>query len=338
MTRPFFVVITDHPWASIEAEKHALGRVGAEMRIAESGDENELVALVEDADAILTCFAPVTPAVVRAGARLQVVGRYGIGVDNIAVGEATRRGIVVTNVPMYCQDEVTDHALALMLAFARGLRTFDHGVRGGDWSLGQLGQPLRRIRGQTLGILGLGRIGTRLAEKAQALGLRVITHDPRAEPAHANRYGVELVTLLELAARSDYVSLHLPLTEATTRLIGAEFLKEMKETAFLINTARGGVVDQDALVTALQEGWIGGAGLDVFTPERIDVDNALLALPNVIVTPHVAYYSEESLLELGRLAAENVAAVLGGYKPAAVVNPEVLSLERWQGLREPEQR
>ena len=151
MTRSFSVVVTDHPWASVEAEQDVLAGVGAEMHFAGSGGEAELLSLVEEADAILTCFAQVTPAVVRAAARLQVIGRYGIGVDNIAVDEATRLGVLVTNVPTYCQDEVTDHALALLLTFARGLHTFDRGVRAGDWSLGQIAQPLRRLRGQTLG-------------------------------------------------------------------------------------------------------------------------------------------------------------------------------------------
>jgi D-3-phosphoglycerate dehydrogenase len=329
----FTVVVTDHPWASVDAEKEVLGRVGAEMTFAGAPGDSDLEALVRDADAILTCFREVGPEVVRAGTRLKVIGRYGIGVDNIAVDVATENGILVTNVPSYCQDEVTDHALAMILAFARQLVTFDRGVHAGDWSLGQLAQPIRRIRGRTLGIVGLGRIGLLLARKARALGFEVIACElnPSAVTEEA---GVELVPLDELAGRADFVSLHVPLVDATRHLIDEAFLRRMKASAFLVNTARGGVVDQDALVAALRGGWIAGAGLDVFTPERIPEHDPLLALPNVIATPHVAYYSEESLVDLGRLAAENVATVLAGERPAAVVNPEVLALDRWRDLRD----
>jgi len=221
----------------------------------------------------------------------------------------------------------------MIFAFARQLVTFDRGVRAGDWSLEQLAHPIRRVRGTTLGIVGLGRIGLLLASKAHALGFEVIAHDIDAAAAQDHRE-VELVSLEELARRADYVSLHLPLVETTRHLVDESFLRAMKPSAFLINTARGGVVDQNALVVALRDEWIAGAALDVFTPERVPRDDPLLSLPNVIATPHVAYYSEESLIDLGRLAAENVATVLAGEKPAAVVNPEVLGLERWRDLRD----
>jgi D-3-phosphoglycerate dehydrogenase / 2-oxoglutarate reductase len=327
----FTVVVTDHPWASIEAERAILAAVGAEMRFADEPGGADLDELARDADAILTCFGEVGPAVVRAARRLKVIGRYGIGVDNIAVEVATENGILVTNVPSYCQDEVTDHALAMILAFARQLVTFDRGVHAGDWSLKQLRAPVRRIRGQTLGIVGLGRIGHLLATKARALGFEVVAHD--TEVAVHDRGAIEFLSLQDLARRADYVSLHVPLTESTRNLVDEAFLRQMKSSAILINTARGGIVDQDALVTALRKGWIAGAALDVFTPERIPKEHPLLALPNVITTPHVAYYSEESLIDLGRLAAESVASVLAGMKPAAIVNPEVLDLERWGYLR-----
>jgi D-3-phosphoglycerate dehydrogenase len=329
----FTVLVTDHPWPSVAAEEEVLGRVGATMTFADASDGTDLEALVSDADAILTCFREVGPAVVRAGTKLKVIGRYGIGVDNIAVHTATENGILVTNVPAYCQDEVTDHALAMILAFARQLVAFDRGVHAGDWSLEQLARPIRRIRGMTLGIVGLGRIGLLLASKAHALGFEVIAHDTDSAAAKGYRH-VELVSLDELARRADYVSLHLPLVEATRHLVDESFLRTMKPSAVLINTARGGIVEQNALVVALRDGWIAGAALDVFTPERVPKDDPLLSLPNVIATPHVAYYSEESLVDLGRLAAGNVATVLAGEKPSAVVNPEVLALERWRNLRD----
>ena len=176
------VLITDYTWDSTDREAAVLAEVGARLVVARSGDEAELVRLVGDADAILTCFAQVTPAVVRAGEKLRVIGRYGIGVDNIAVDEATRRGIPVTNVPAYCLDEVAEHVLALIFCLERGIHHYDRAVREGDWSLA-VGRPIRRIAGRTLGVVGFGKIGRTVAQRAQALGMRVIVHDPRAAAA-----------------------------------------------------------------------------------------------------------------------------------------------------------
>lgn len=320
MTR---VLVTDITWPDTSVEREVLAGVGAELVLAPTGAEQELVDLVADADAILTCFAHVTPAVVAAGQRLRVIGRYGIGVDNIAVDEATARGIPVTNVPAYCLDEVAEHVLAMILSLVRGLHRYDRAVRAGDWSL-SIGLPTRRVRGTTLGIVGFGRIGEALAEKAGALGMTVVAYEPH-RPQRAREAGVEVLDLLELAARADFVSLHVPATPETNGMIGAEFLAAMKPTAYLINAARGALVDQDALVDALAAGEIEGAGLDVFVPERLPDGHRLLRSDRVLATPHTAFYSEESMAELARLAAENVAAVLDGRRPAAIVNPETLS-------------
>jgi D-3-phosphoglycerate dehydrogenase len=325
------VLVTDYTWASLEPEIEVLARVGARTIVASDPGENELVRLVRDADAILTCFADVTRAVIRAGERLQVISRYGIGTDNIDVDEATRQGIVVTNVPDYCIEEVTEHALALLLALARGVCVFNGGVRNGNWELLQAGH-LRRVAGQTLGIVGYGRIGRRLAEKAAGLGLTVIAYDPLAEDAEASHRGIRLVGLDDLAQNADFVSLHAPLTPTTQGIIGERFLQAMKPTAVLINTARGGLVDHDALARALSNGWIAGAGIDVFEPERLPRDHPLLGLDNLVATPHVAFYSELSVLELELAAARNVADVLAGRRPGTVINPEVFELPRWQHL------
>ena len=326
------VLVTDYTWASTDPEAEVLARVGAELVLAQTGSEDELVELVGDADAILTCFALVTPAVVRAGGRLQVVGRYGIGVDNIAVDVATELGIPVTNVPEYCVDEVAEHVLALILAHERGICRFDSAVRSGDWSLAP-GLPMRRVAGRTLGIVGFGRIGKALAAKVRGLGLTVLIADPTATPSEVESVGVERVTLADLASRADYVSIHAPLTPETRGLVDAAFFARMKPGGFVVNAARGPIVDQDALVAALREGRIAGAGLDVFEPERLPPDHPLLAETGVIATPHVAFYSEESVLELECRAAENVAAILDGRRPDSVVNPEVLGLPRWRHLR-----
>ena len=327
------VVVTDHPWPAIEPEQQVLARAGAKLTLAPAATESQLIECVVEADAILTCFARVTAPILEAAPRLTVVGRYGIGVDNIDVEAATRLGILVTNVPSYCEDEVAEHALGLILALARGLVDFDRGIRMDDWSLTQVVPPLRRIRGRTLGIVGVGRIGRLLARKAQGLGLDVIGCRSNDAEAGSDSDAVEIVSLRDIARRADFVSLHVPLRPDTRHLIDERFLRAMKPSAFLINTARGEVIDQRALVAALRENWIAGAGLDVLDTERVAREDPLLAQRNVIVTPHVAYYSEESLLELGRLAAENVASVLTGHVPASVVNSEVLALDRWRKLR-----
>jgi D-3-phosphoglycerate dehydrogenase len=325
------VLVTDYTWPSTQPEADVLAEVGANLLLAETGREDELLRLVLQADAILTCFAQVTAPVVRAGDKLQMIGRYGIGVDNIAVDEATRRGIPVTNVPAYCLDEVAEHALALLLACARKVCRYDTAVRAGDWAL-KTGTAIFRVRGRTLSILGFGKIGQTLAAKARGFGLRILAYDPYLSAEAIQGQQAEPVGLDDLLRQADYLSLHTPLTADTRGLLNADRLRRMKPTAFVINTARGALIDLDALERALHEGWIAGAALDVFEPERLPADHPLLALPNLIATPHVAFYSEESVLELQVKAARNVADLLAGRRPASVVNPEVLNLPRWAHL------
>jgi D-3-phosphoglycerate dehydrogenase len=303
-----------------------LAKVGAELVIARTGSEGELLSLAPQADAILTCFAQVPAAVLRAGPRLQVVSRYGIGVDNVDVAEATRLGILVTNVPDYCVDEVSDHAMALILASARKIRLYDAAVRRGDSAL-QTGVPIHRLHGTTLGLLGFGKVGQLVAWKAHAFGLYVIAHDPYIQPA-AVVGDAEFVALDDLLERADYLSIHAPLTAETRGLIGEQRLRQMKRTSVIINTARAPIIDQAALVRALQQGWISGAALDVYEEDCMPPGQRLSSLPNVILTPHVAFYSEEALIDLQTRAAENVARVLTGHKPTSLVNPQVLGHQR----------
>ena len=305
------VLVTDYTWADTSVEAAVLAEVGAQLVHAQSGDEDELVELVRDCEGILTCFKRVSPAVVRAGERLRVIGRYGIGTDNIAVNVATERGIPVTNVPEYCSDEVAEHVLALIFALVRGLAGYDAAVRRGDSSLAT-GLPIRRIAGMTLGIVGYGPIGRALAQRASGLGMEVLVHRLSGG-----------IPLLDLAAAADVVSLHVPATPQTERLVGREFLAAMKPTAYLVNCARGAVVDHDALLAALEHGRIAGAGLDVFSPEPLPEGHPLLDREDVVLTPHVAFYSDQSIQSLARIAAQNVADVLAGRRPGHVVNPEV---------------
>ena len=318
----FTVLVTDHPAPDTAIEADLLAAIGGRLIVAESGSEDELLRLVPEADAILTCFRLVTPAVVAAGERLRVIGRYGVGVDNIAVDTATERGVVVTNVPVYCVDEVAEHAIALLLTLARRTAQYDANVRAGEWRI-EAGMPIHRIAGSTLGVVGFGHIGRATVARALGLGMRVLVSDPTHPDHDVRAAGADPVSLDELLARSDAVSIHVPLTAATRHLIDAERIARMKSGAFLINCARGAVVDLDALAAALASAHLGGAGLDVFIPERLPVDHPLVGLRNTVLTPHVAFYSEESIAELQRRATENVVAVLTGKEPASVVNPAV---------------
>jgi len=326
------VLVTDIAWQSTEPEEKVLAEVGAKLVLAQTGCEEELLRLVPDADAILTNWKQVPASVVRAGDKLQVISRYGIGVDNIAVAEATRLGILVTNVPVYCLDEVSEHTLALVLVCARKVCQYNTSVHAGEWSVSSHG-PLLRIRGKTLGIIGFGNIARTLAPKLKAFGLQILVFDPFVDDETVGSYGCSKAGLEDLLGNSDFVTIHAPLTDTTRGLLNAQQLHRMKPTAFLINTSRGAIVDPTALVQALSQGWIAGAALDVFTPEPLPVEHPLLSLTNVILTPHVSFYSEESLMDLEIQAAQNVAAIFSGRRPSAVVNPEILALPRWAHLR-----
>lgn len=318
----FRVLVTDYAWDSLDIERSVLDPLNAELIVAETGDEIELLRLAPEADAILTNWKTVSAAVLDAAPRCRIVSRYGVGVDNIAIERATELGILVTNVPDYCVEEVSDHALALLLACARSLAQFDRATHKGAWDLPG-GRPLYRLRGRTLGIIGYGRIGAALAGKAVCLGLRVLAYSPRVE--EGERDGITFTrNLTWLLSESDYVSLHVPLTPDTRVMVNAVFLGQMRSGAFLINTARGGIIDEPALVEALQTGVIRGAALDVLTVEPPAPDHPLLGLPNCLITPHAAFTSVESLAELEQRAAYHVALALQGELPPHVVNPAVL--------------
>jgi len=235
------------------------------------------------------------------------------------VAAATARGIPVTNVPDYCIDEVSDHALALLFACARKVALLDRHVWDGRWDARDAA-PMHRLRGRVLGLIGFGKIPRRLTGKAQALGLDVIAFDPYVSGEDMAAAHVEKVTLEDLLARSDFVSVHAPLVPETRGLIGAAALRAMKPTAYLINTSRGPLVAHDALVTALREGWIAGAALDVLETEPPRDLEAVRALDTLVLTPHVAFYSEESVRELQRKAVENVVRALSNEAPRYVVN------------------
>ena len=323
MTRK--VLVTDYVWPSVEPERAVLARAGVELVVAPDGSEETLASLARDVDGILTCFAQVTDKVVRAAERCVVIGRYGVGVDNIAVDTATELGIAVTYVPDYCVDEVSDHVMALLLTWNRRIALFDSSVRTMGWGSVPLTMRMMRLRGKKLGIIGFGRIGRAVCPKALAFGFEVLAYDPYLSDEVAAEHGARMVDMPTLLRESDFVTLHSPLTPETLNLIGKAELEMMKPDAFLINAARGPLIDEDALYDALKDGQIAGAGVDVLVDLAPPPDHPLLGLDNMVVTPHVAFFSQEATLELEERAAGEVAQVLQGRMPDNLVNPDVLS-------------
>ncbi len=319
----FVVAVTDYVFPSLEPEQRVLASLGVELRPGQCKSEEEIIALTQGTDAVLNCYAKMTARVIEKLNRCKIIARYGIGVDNVDLVAATRAGILVTNVPDYCVDEVSDHALALLLALARHIVSADRAVSAGQWDV-VAHAGIHRLRGQTLGLLGFGKIARVLASKVQPLGMKAMVYDPYLEPELISRHGAESVNMDRLLAEADAVSIHVPLSPETRNLIGARELARMKPTAFLINTSRGGIVDEQALAIALKEARLGGAALDVLSVEPPPPDHPLRQAPNVILTPHLAFFSRESVIELQTKAAEEVARALKGEPPRSPVNREVL--------------
>ena len=316
------VLVTDYAWADLSVEQEVLEAIGVELVAAPDGSEETLARLAVGASGIMTCWAQTTRRVIQAALPdLKVVTRYGVGLDNIDVAFATAQEIPVAYVPDYCMTDVAEHAMALLLALSRKVAGFDRSVRGDVWDI-QAGLPLNRLTGRTLGLIGFGRIAREVAVRAVPFGLRVVATAPSLTPGTAAAGGVEAVTLDALLDASDYVSVHCPSTDATRGLIGADALRRMKPTACLINTSRGDIVDESALADALDAGEIAGAALDVRAEEPPGEGDRLIGMPQVIHTPHAAFYSAESLIELRERAAMETRRVLQGEDPENLVNPE----------------
>ena len=328
LTTPTRILITDFVWPSNAPEREVLtAGLGDAVEVVEApdGSEDTLAALAVDCDGIMTCFAQVTPAVVRAAERCRVISRYGVGVDNIAVDVATELGIPVTYVPDYCVDEVSDHVMALLLSWNRQVGFYGSLAKAARWEGTASPHPLTRLRGQTIGIVGFGRV---VADKARAFGLDVVVFDPYLPGDATLPDGVSAATMDDLLAASDYVTVHTPLNEETRELIGRREFERMKPSAYIINCARGPIVDEPALVGALRAGQIAGAGLDVMESASPPAAHPLFAMDNVIVTPHVAFLSQQSVLELEVRTARATVDVLQGRMPEFLVNPAVLPHSR----------
>ncbi len=326
------VVVTDSVFPTLEPARRVLAQVGAELQLAEASDPGKVMELARKAEAVMVTYMPITAEFIGQLQRCRIIARFGIGVDNVDVVAATRAGIVVTNVPDYCVDEVSDHALAMLLALARRLLPADRMVRAGIWSVSAL-TPIHRLQGRVLGLVGFGKIARALARKAQALGLEVLAYDPYLSPEAIEAYGARPASFDELLEHSDFISIHAPLTPETRHLFNEEAFDKIKPGAFLINTARGPIVDERALLRALESGRLAGAALDVLEQEPPPADAPLLRRKDVLITPHIAFYSEESLVELQTKAAEEVVRVLQGQAPRNPVNPEVLSSSQPQSRR-----
>jgi D-3-phosphoglycerate dehydrogenase / 2-oxoglutarate reductase len=323
-------------------ERAELARVGCEVVALEGQRSEEVLAAAAVCDALLVVSSHVPASVIERLSRCRVISRLGAGTDRIDIDAATRAGIVVANVPDFCLNEQAEHTMALLLALARRLPWMSAAMARSDWSA-RHDPGVHRVAGRTLGLVGFGAGAKAVAERARGFGLRLVAwaRTPDRHRADARRLGVELTGLDRLLAESDFVSIHLILTPETRHLIDAERIGRMKPSALLVNTARGAVIDEAALVEALRQGRIGGAALDVF--ETLDVfalpgtpaDHPLMHLNNLILTPHTAGSSVESTLDSKVRGARNAAAVLAGEWPATVVNPEVLEAARKRGTLPP---
>lgn len=319
------VVLTDHVFPEESLVSQVREHLGAELEIHECLDEAGLIEITRNADVVLLERAPITKNVIQQMRKARVIIRHGVGYDSIDVKAATEAGIMACNVTDYCTQEVADHAIAMLLALARSLFPLDREVRSGGWDVFAGAGKNRRIDGMNLGVIGFGNIGRAAGRRGAGFGMKVLAYDPYMDEAKIAAGGGKKVELEELLRESDMVTIHAPLWDETRHLLDETRLRMMKPTAYLVNTSRGGTVDQTALAKLLTEGKLAGAGLDVFEKEPPSLDDAIMKLPNVILSPHAAFYSTASLDEMHRRMATQAADVLAGKRPNNLVNPEVLS-------------
>jgi D-3-phosphoglycerate dehydrogenase len=320
------VAVADSVFPNLDLARAVVSRAGAELRLAPQPTPEGIVATAREADALLVTYAKINADMIGQMKRCRIISRFGIGVDNVDIGAATRQGIVVTKVPDYCIDEVSDHAMALLLSLVRKIPFSSARAHAGRWEMPAV-TPIHRLRGTVLGLVGFGRIPQLVAPKAKAFGLRVVASDPFVPQAVMDQAGVGKVEFAELLKISDYISIHSPLLPETHHLFSTAVFRQMKPGAVIVNTSRGPVVDEAALAAALDAKQIAGAALDVLEQEP-PLSSPLFGRDNVILTPHTSFYSVESLEELQTKAAEEVVRVLSGQPPRNPVNPEALAAAR----------
>ncbi|MCD6347705.1 MAG: C-terminal binding protein [Bacteroidales bacterium] len=316
----FIVYVTDYDYPDIEIERKILAEeANAELKELQTRDPKILKRVLKDADAIICQYAPMNSEVINELTKCKAIGRYGIGYDNIDVAACNKAGIIVVNVPSYCEEEVSDTAVAMSYALSRKLLFYNSNLKAGKWDW-KPGVPIHRFNTLKVGLIGFGGIAKATTRKFKSLGLEVFVTDPYIPDEIFLKNGVKKVRLDTLLRECDIISVHVPLTESTRHLIGEKEFGMMKETAIIINTSRGPVIDEKALIDALQNGKIGGAGLDVFEKEPLSPDSPLLQMNNVIVTPHCGWYSEESKIDIRVKLAKDIARVLNGKEPFGFVN------------------
>lgn len=324
MNRPKLLV--SEPLPRLEEDVKILSAY-ADVKVATSHTEDALCREIVDADLLMIVYAKVTSRVISSARKLKGIVRCGIGVDNIDLQAATARKIPVVNVPDYAIETVADHAFALLVSLARKITLADKAMKAKNW--GPWTSPPKQylgidLGGKTLGLLGLGRIGRALARRAEAFNMNLVAFDPYVQEQQLKGTKVRLAALEEVLKESDFVSVHAALTPETRGLVGEKQLRMMKNTSYIVNTSRGPLIDEKALVRALKEGWIAGAGLDVYEKEPPDVGNPLFELENVILTPHIAWYTEEAMRRLESMAVERAIQLLRGEIPKTIVNPDAL--------------
>ncbi len=309
--------------AAIKEEREELDKVNAELVLAECQTEEETIAATKDADAVITMFGQMTRRVIASSPKLRVIVRYGIGYDTVDVDAATDNGVLVVNLPGFCLEEVADHTFGLLLACVRKIVYYNNQVKSGYWAKYSEMTPMHSFTGQTLGLIGCGTIGQAVARRAAGFDLKVLGADPYVKDSVAREHGIKLVSMAELLKESDFVSVHALLGKETHHLVGEKEFKQMKPTAYFINTSRGPVVDEAALIKALREKWIAGAGIDVFEQEPVAPANPLLKMDNVVVTPHNAGWSDAAGRRARILVGKQAARVITGRWPTHWVNKEV---------------
>jgi len=322
----FKIALSDTIFPKLEIEYEEVKKAGGELVVAKEQTEEEIIKVVKDVDTIGVTYAEITEKIINTAKKCKIIVRTGIGVNNINIEAATERGIYVANVPDYCFDEVSDHAVALALALSRKIVMFDRKVKNKEWNHEGV-KPILAMRGQTFGLIGFGNIPRLIAKKVKVFGFNVIAYDPYIKPEVAEEMGVKLVDIKTLLKESDFISLHTPLTPETKHLINDKTLKLMKPTAFLINTARGPLVDEEALNKALKDKWISGAALDVMEQEPPIDNNPLLTLDNIILTPHAAFVSEKSEIALRRKSIQEAIRGALGEKPINWVNKKAIQFK-----------
>ncbi|MDQ0247538.1 D-3-phosphoglycerate dehydrogenase [Bacillus fengqiuensis] len=311
----FKVLLTDYEFEHLQYEESVFEQSGLEIEFikAQCRTEDEVMEAAKDVDAILNQYAPISRRVIESLENVKIISRYGVGVNTIDLDAAKEKGIIVANVPDYGMEEVSNHALALLLSWARKVTLLNNEVKNGNWDF-KACVPIHRFNNQTVGVLGFGRIPRRFVEKVKPLGFKTAAYDPFVSAEDMAAVGVQKMELDEIIRESDFLSVHVPLIDDTFHLINEERLNQMKKNAVIINTARGPIIDEKALAEALENKIIAGAALDVTENEPINTDSPLLKMDNVIITPHSAWYSEEAMIELRQKAAKNIIQVLSGEK------------------------